>query len=82
MQLPAFEILPEKEQVDVLRSNGVYVGKHKLENSTFLMFQLESFYVEIEYNKYREYIKAIKCFESTSHLDPYLKEIKIELIDR
>ena len=80
MELSDFEILSEKEQVDLLRRNGIYVGKHKTGNSIFLMFQLERFYVEIEYKKYREYIKTIKCFESTNYLDPYLTEIKIELI--
>ena len=82
MQMQEFELLSQKEQLDILYKEGIYVGKQKQNNSTFLVLQVDSFYVEIDYRKYRHHINAINCFATTSQLDPYLKEIKIDLMNK
>lgn len=79
MHLTEFECLSEREQLDMLYKQGVYIGKQNQRGDIHIMLQLDSFYVEIEYKKYRQYIKSIKCFENPSpRLDPYLSEINIE----
>ena len=80
MQMKEFNLLSEKEQLDVLYKEGIYIGKQKQNNRTFMMLQLDSFYIEIDYRKYRHHINAINCFETTFQLDPYIKEIKIDLL--
>ena len=80
MTLFEFQLLRGKEQTDLLQQNGVYVGKRKESESVLLLYQFESFYVEITYRKYRRFIAQIRCFESTSILDPYLEQIEVGIL--
>jgi hypothetical protein len=73
-----FQLLPQQKQVEILYRDGVYIGKHKAASSIILLFQLDSFYVEVFYRKYRSHIKLLHCFDSTEHLDPYLEQIDVE----
>jgi hypothetical protein len=73
-----FQQLPLSEKVQVLYEDGVYVGKRKLAHLTTLLFQLDSFYVEVHYVRYRYHVTGIRCFSSTEFLDPYLKEMDVE----
>jgi hypothetical protein len=73
-----FQLLPQQKQVEVLYRDGVYIGKYKDANSVILLYQLDGFYVEVFYRKYRSHIKLLHCFESTEHLDPYLEQIDVE----
>ena len=75
MEQGEFERLSENRQVDILYHDGVYIGKQKGFCSTLLLFQLESFYVEIRYSNYRRTIKGIHCSGSTMILEPYLDQI-------
>jgi hypothetical protein len=73
-----FQLLPEQEQIDSLYQYGVYIGKRKEAFSIIVLYQFESFYVEVYYRKYRSYVKNLHCFESTELLDPYLEQIDVE----
>ena len=73
-----FQLLPEQEQINILYQQGVYIGKRKESFSIILLYQLESFYVEVFYRKYRSHVKNLHCFESTELLDPYLEQIDVE----
>lgn len=75
MKQREFERLSESHQVDILYHDGVYIGKQKGFCSTLLLFQLESFYVEIDYLVYRMKIYSIECFASTSSVDPYYRRL-------
>ena len=79
MKQGEFERLSENRQVDILYHDGVYIGKQKGFCSTLLLFQLESFYVEIDYLVYRMKIYSIECFASTASLDPYLSQIELSM---
>jgi hypothetical protein len=74
-----FQSLPVQEQVNILYYHGVYIGKRKAVRLTVLLYQLESFYVEVYYRKYRHQISSIRCSDSTSLLDPYLEQIEVEI---
>jgi hypothetical protein len=78
MTLYEFKLLPDQEQLDVLYNHGVYIGKQKQKSETIVLYQLESFYVEVYYIKYRCYVRRLHCFHSTLLLDPYLESIHVE----
>ena len=78
MTMYDFQLLPEQLQIETLYRNGVYIGKQKRKLSIILLYQLESFYVEVFYRKYRSHVKHLHCFESTELLDPYLEQIDVE----
>jgi len=78
MTLFDFQLLPEQEQVNSLYHDGVYIGKRKAKETTILLYQLDSFYVEVFYRSYRRHISRIRCSGSTIFLDPYLEQIDVE----
>ena len=73
-----FQLLSESEKIEALYQRGVYIAKRRVDESVILLYQLEGFYIEIFYRKYRIHIKHIHCFSSTSLLDPYLEQIDVE----
>lgn len=73
-----FRLLTQPEQLDVLYTTGVFIGKRKLGSTSVLLYQLEGFYVEVYYRKHRRYASKIHCFRSTEYLDPYLEQIELE----
>ena len=78
MKLFDFQLLSEKEKIDLLYEQGVYLGKRKDGLLSVLLYQLDSFYVEVFYKKHRCYVQRLHCFGSTSLLDPYLDQIDVE----
>lgn len=64
----------------MLYAHGVYIGKRRVGRRTMLLYQLESFYVELCYRKYRCSVNHVHCFQSTSLLDPYLAEMDVEVL--
>ena len=78
MKIHDFQLLPEQDQIETLYQFGSYIGKRKQAFSIILLYQLEGFYVEVFYRKYRSQVKHLHCFESTELLDPYLEQINVE----
>jgi hypothetical protein len=78
MKMSEFESLFRKEQIIILYQDGVYIGKKKAGTLTKMLFQLESFYVELVYTKYRRTIHKMRCSDSTIILEPYLDQITVE----
>lgn len=77
ISLPEFLTLPEELQFELLHKHGVYIGKQKIGNQTIVLFQLNSFYVEVYYKKYRKIIDRIITTDSTDILVPYLGQINV-----
>lgn len=77
-----FDILEEREKMDLLHSEGVYVGKRQLHHQVAILFQLESFYVEVVYDNYRSIIGYIKSGTSIDMLKPYLNQIGEQLMNQ
>ena len=77
MTMLGFEALSCKAQIAILYQDGLYIGKKKISGSVRLLFQVESFYVEITYAHYRKSIHKIHCTDSTSILDQYLDQIDV-----
>lgn len=80
MTLFDFNLLSDNEKIELLYEQGTYVGKRKFKSGHVVLYQLESFYVELFYIKYRCYIDKIFCFSSTAFLDPYLEQIDVEIL--
>ena len=78
MMLYDFSLLAEAKQVDLLYKEGIYIGKRKLGSITAVLYQLDSFYVEVFYHHYRVSIHNLRCFKTTDGLDPYLNQINVE----
>lgn len=80
MNLFVFKLLSDEEKLEILYRCGIYVGKRRKENKTVLLYQLESFYVELFYHKHRCVVSHLYCFSSPLRIDPYLHQINVEAI--
>ena len=78
MTLYEFKLLSDEERLDILYNQGVYIGKRKYGKETVVLYQLEGFYIEVFYIKYRYYVRRLHCFRSTLLLDPYLEGMNVE----
>lgn len=78
MTMFEFGLLPDNEKIDILYNQGVYIGKRRVEKLSVLLYQLETFYVEVYYKKHRRHVTRVYCFSSTTLLDPYLEQIDVE----
>jgi hypothetical protein len=78
MTLYEYHLLTEAEQVDLLYQEGIYLGKRKFSDLSIVLYQLDDFYVEVYYDKYRYLINQVKYFHSTDLLQPYLEQIDVE----
>lgn len=81
MEWCEFQSMQDSEKIAQLYRNGVYIGKRRCSSEVVLLYQLDSFYVEVYYSKYRSVIDRLQTFRSTVHLDPYLDQIPIEPIE-
>lgn len=82
MTIYDFLLLKDAEQLSILYKEGVYIGKRKCENITIVLYQLEAFYIEIYYKKYRYNISRVECFSTTEQLNPYLHQIDLQDVIR
>ena len=78
MRLHDFVRLPDEEKANLLYEQGAYIGKRKKAGTIVTLYQLEGFYAEVYYRKYRCFIDRISCFSGTARLGPYLNEINVE----
>lgn len=78
MTLNEFQLLHQIEQVDLLYNEGVYIGKRRQGDQIVLLYQLEGFYIEVFYKRYRRVISRLLCFRSTEFILPYLEHINVE----
>ena len=70
--------LPTIKQLNILYKEGIYIGKRKRNQFSIVLYQIDSFYVEVCYRKYRMVVSSIRISQSTTLLNPYLEQIYIE----
>jgi hypothetical protein len=80
MTLQHFNKLSQHKKHRNLLVNGVWLADRQTEESTILLFQMDSFYVEICFSKDGDEITQSNCFDSVDFLDPYLEEIDLSCI--
>jgi hypothetical protein len=74
-----FKALKQQEQYQMVWDKGVYLTNRIVDNNRFILYQIDSFYVEVQYNSSENKIISLKSFLSTTLLEPYLNKMKIEL---
>ena len=72
-----FKALSAYKQYQYLRKRGVMIAQRITTAYKFLLYQIDSFYVELKYNLIETKIEVIKCFSDTKDLDPYLGDISL-----
>jgi len=72
-----FRSLSEYKQYEYIKRKGVFIAKRISTAYKFLLYQIDSFYVELKYNLFETKIEVIRCFSGTKDLDPYLGDISL-----
>lgn len=80
MTLEQFKYLNEEDQQFVLQRRAVYIATLENNSSKRELFQLDSFYIEIEYQHTFMQVLTVNLFEDPSILEPYLECIDIDEI--
>ena len=80
MTLYEFNALDEAEQMEAIWYKSVELGKRKDETYEYTLYQIGSFYVEMQYHIEWKIIRDIKSFATTRLLEPYLGNIVIPKI--
>jgi hypothetical protein len=55
----------------------VFVSEKEDEEYKILLYQIDSFYVEVYYHKEHNVLKRFRSFSSINQLDPYLDKIDL-----
>jgi hypothetical protein len=76
MTLYEFNVLDEMEQAEAVWA-GVFVADREDEQHRILLYQIDSFYVEVYYHKQHNVLIRFQSFSSINQLDPYLDKIDL-----
>jgi hypothetical protein len=82
MTLYQFNRLGELEQLEAVWEHGVFVAEREDEVRRYKVFQIDSFYVEVERHKEYNVRRGFYSFTSTNaeKMKPYLDKIDISTI--
>jgi hypothetical protein len=80
MTLEQFERLNAKDQEYILQNEAVHIGTVQYGKETFILFQVDGFYLEIQSNFSGKKFTTASFFEETDLLDSYLNQVDISEI--
>ena len=75
MTLYQFNLLSDKQQAESLSIYGVQVAERLDGETKYILYQLDSFYIEGEIDTRHDHVISIRSFLSDKPLEPYLKNI-------
>jgi hypothetical protein len=78
MTFRQYNYLDEDSQELVCWQHGVLVAQRKVRGLIYHLYQVNAFYIEVQYSVPFNIIHSFNAFESTDKLDPYLKAISLE----
>ncbi|MDQ6763269.1 MAG: hypothetical protein M3015_11660 [Bacteroidota bacterium] len=78
MTLYEFNQLNDPEKAEAVW-DGTLIGDRTDNIFNILLYQIDSFYVEVYYQKRRNIIKWIRSFSSTDQLLPYLEKMDLDI---
>lgn len=78
MTITDFSTLSLTDQLDILYTDGVHLGKRTADSIPVILYQFDKWYVEIHYERYRQKVKFTRCTDSSDILIPYLDNIDID----
>jgi hypothetical protein len=79
MNLYAFKALEEFEQFEILFDKGVLLLDRNDKSCSYLLYQVDGFYIEIKHELNHDAISGLRSFGSTDLLEPYLESMEIEI---
>jgi hypothetical protein len=79
MTLHQFNKLDEIEQADIIWENGVLLGSRTDGAYKHILYQIDSFYVELHYHIEHSELIGARVFANPDHLHPYLEQMTIHL---
>jgi hypothetical protein len=79
MTLYEFNALDQMRQAEAVW-DGQFIDDREDQDHKILLYQVDSFYVEVYYHKQQNAIKRFRSFCSTDQLQPYLQRIDISRI--
>jgi hypothetical protein len=77
MTLYQFKEMNEMEQIETVWNKSVLIAERREKTADYLLYQIDSFYVEIKYLKGTRIIRRFISFHTTELLAPYLELIDI-----
>ena len=77
MTFKQFKYLSEDDQESLLWRKGVELARKSDTFYNYILFQVDGFYMELQYVMPQRNIVRIACFEDTTYLEPYLRNIDI-----
>ena len=80
--LADFEKLSLKEQLDLLYTDGVHIGKRLVDGQPVILYQLNGFYAEVYFIAYRREVDKIIISNDIDIVHPYLDQIRIRDMDK
>ena len=81
MNITKYNALEEYEQYEILFDCGVLLLDRCDEKHSYLLYQIEDFYVEIRHQLNADAITGLRTFKSTNLLQPFLDTMEIDLTE-
>ena len=81
MNITAFNALEEFEQFEFVFDKGVLLLDRTDNGFSYILYQLEGFYVEIRHTLDSDAITGLRTFTSTNFLQPYLETMEINVTE-
>lgn len=77
MMLDFFNTLPKKAQQELLLAEGTYLAERIDGPFRIMLYQLESFYVEVHFFNLYNKVAFFSAFDTIDALEPYLETIDV-----
>ena len=77
MLLHQFKYEEKSKKKELLFQNGIYLASRFIKGVQILLYQINSFYVEVHVDVEEEEIGYMRAFTSTDDLKPYLDNIDV-----
>ena len=74
--------MDETGQLEILWYNGEQIGRRKETDYLVLLYQVESFYVEVYYHTRLRAVRRYVSFQGMERLEPYLRQIDLSPVYR
>jgi hypothetical protein len=78
MNLYSYKALEEYEQFEMLFEKGVLLMDRSDNKYSYVLYQVDSFYVEIKHELCNDAINSLRSFSSPDLLEPYLDIMEID----
>lgn len=80
MTLYQFNALDEMEQMEAVWDFGVHIGERDEPVFRYILYGINSFFVELKYNREHNSLVGSRSFTTQKLLEPYLPNIDISEI--